>query len=154
MYCKSCCISLDKNQGSAKKKLLCLVKREKRSYVLKSGKLNSLLPTSCPSWTALGIINYPLKYTVEVLSAGMRPREKGKLCDLTTYKLLTPGLSPGRLPESSQKAWVKHHIWTLSLWPLHALSLQVLAIPLHFNTPKGGREGEGWELLRMDSLGD
>ncbi len=80
------------------------VKREKRRFVLKSGKFNSLLRTSCPSWTALRIINYPLKYTVEVLSTGMRPREKGKLCDLATYKLLTPGLSPGRLPESSQKS--------------------------------------------------
>lgn len=34
----------------------------------------------------------------------MRPREKGKLRDLATSKLLTPGLSPGRLPESSQKS--------------------------------------------------
>lgn len=78
-------------------------KREKRHPVLQSGTFNSQLPTSCPSWTALRIINYPLKYTVEVLSAGMRPREKGKLCDPATYKLLTPGLSPGHLPESSQK---------------------------------------------------
>lgn len=91
---------------SLKKKIMfsCPVKREKIRYVLKSGKLISLLPTSCPSWTALRIINYPLKYTVEVLSAGMRPREKGKLRDLATYKLLTPGLSPGRLPESSQRS--------------------------------------------------
>lgn len=81
-----------------------IVKRQERCYILNSGKLNSLLPTSCPSWTALRIINYALKYTAEVLNTGMRPREKGKLCDLTTYKLLTPGLSPGRLPESSQKS--------------------------------------------------
>lgn len=86
------------NAGLVKKK------ETKTRSVLRSGELNSVLPASCPSWTALGIINYPLKYTVEVLSAGMRPREKGKLRDLPTYKLLTPGLNPGRLPESSQKS--------------------------------------------------
>lgn len=59
--------------------------------------------TSLPSSTALGTINYPLKYTAEVLSAWMRPREKGKLHDPMTYKLLTPGLSPGLLPVSVQK---------------------------------------------------
>lgn len=64
---------------------------------------------------------------MEVFSAGMRPEEEGELCDLLTYKLLTPRLSPGCLPESSQKLRAKHYIWTLSVWPRHALSLEVLA---------------------------
>lgn len=101
--CKSCCKCL-KNLGCSKKKVFTSSnKKRKHAVSSKVGSSNSLLPTFCPSWTALGIINYPLKYTVEVLSAGMRPGEKGKLCDPATYKLLTPGLSPGCLSESSQK---------------------------------------------------
>lgn len=79
------------------------------------------------SWCELRIINYWLKYTVEVFSTGMRPEEEGELCDLLTYKLLTPRLSPGCLPESSQKLRAKHHIWTSSIWPRHVLSLEVLS---------------------------
>lgn len=38
----------------------------------------SLLPTLCPIWTSPQAINYSLKYTVEGLSAGLRPGGGGK----------------------------------------------------------------------------
>ncbi len=134
---------------------LCPVKREKRHYVLKSGKFNSLLSTSCPSWTAFRIINYPLKYTVEVLSAGMRPGEKGKLCDLATYKLLTPGLSPGRLPESSQKSLSQtSHLDFVSVTFTRAVTPGTCYSPSFQYTYRrdGGRRGadesnRGWIIL-------
>lgn len=117
--------------------------REKRRYVLQSETLNSLLPTSCPSWTAHRIINYPLKYTAEVLSAGMRPREKGKLCDPGDLQTLNPWPKSWAPPRELSKKPESNITFGLCLCDLlHALSLQVLAIPLHFNTPGGGMEGE------------
>lgn len=95
-----------------------VTKREK-TFCPQNGKFNSLLLTFCPSWTALKIINYPLKYTVEVLSAGMRPGGKGKLCDPATYKLLTPGLRPGRLTESSPKRPASNIAFGLCLCDLY-----------------------------------
>lgn len=96
----------------------------------------------------LRIINYWLKYTVEVFSTGTRPEEEGELCDLLTYKLLTPSLSPGCLPESSQKPRAKHHIWTLSVWPRHVLSLEVRAwMSAHLGEgprEKAGRDERYW----------
>lgn len=56
----------------------------------KVGSLILMLPTPRSSRTAVGIINYPLKYTVEVLSTGMRPREKGKSRDPGDLQTLNP----------------------------------------------------------------
>lgn len=96
----------------------------------------------------LRIINYWLKYTVEVFSTGTRPEEEGELCDLLTYKLLTPSLSPECLPESSQTSRAKHHIWTLSVWPRHVLSLEVRAwMSVHLGEgprEKAGRDERYW----------
>lgn len=117
-------------------------------------KLNTNMkrPIFLPSFLSLllklRIINYWLKYTVEVFSTGTRPEEEGELCDLLTYKLLTPSLSPGSLPESSQKPQAKHHIWTLSVWPRHVLSLEVRAwMSVHLGEgprEKAGRDERYW----------
>lgn len=88
------------------------------------------------------VINYSPKYTTEALGAGMRTRGKGKLCDLSTYKLLTPGLGPGRLPESSQKSLSQtSHLDFVSVAFTRAVT--PLAPRLHFNTPTKGGEGGG-----------
>lgn len=116
-------------------------------HVSTKRKILIFLP-SFLSCSELGIINYWLKYTVEVFSTGMRSEEEGKLCDLLTYKLLTPRLSPGCLPESSQKLRAKHHIWTSSVWPRHVLSLEVLAwTSVHLGEgprEKAGRDERYW----------
>lgn len=52
-------------------------KKEMRPCPQKREKKKSLLPTLCPIWTFLLAINYPLKYTVEGLNAGLRAR-RGK----------------------------------------------------------------------------
>lgn len=114
-------------------------------------------PASCPSWTALRTINYPLKYTVEVLSAGKRPREKGKLHGPVTCKLLTPGLSPGLLPVSSQKSPSQTlHLDFVSVTLTRAATPGARCSPSFQYTwgGEGGAAGERRELLRMDSLAD
>ncbi|CAB1458574.1 unnamed protein product [Pleuronectes platessa] len=67
----------------------------------------------------------------------MRPREKGKSCDPDDLQTLNPWPESGAPPrELSREARVERHIWTLSPRPLRVLSLRVLAVPPHFNTPE------------------
>lgn len=156
--CKSWCKCLKKKIWAVGKKENVLTssnKERKHAVSWKVGSSNSLLPTFCPSWTSFRVINYPLKYTVEVLSAGMRPGEKGKLRDPATYKLLTPGLSPGRLPESSQKSQSQtSHLDFVSVTFTRAITPGVRYSPSFQWGGTEGETGERWERLRMDSLGE
>lgn len=126
-------------------------KRDKSQHVLRSGKFNfcSKLDSARNNKLPSQVHRWGFKRMDEA-------KGKGKIAwpnDLQTLNPWPESWTPPR--ECSKKAWVKHYVWTLSLWPLHVLSLQVPAVTLHFNTPKGVREGQwgrdesywGWIVL-------